>query len=128
MLHIGTRRIAIFLTSLAFLFTTLVTGANAAMLGTDAAIQADSRAEHVSGIRSWLMQDQVRDQLVAMGVDPADAAERVAGMTAEEQRLLHDRIDELPAGATGLVEVIGVMFVVLLVLELVGITDVFSHL
>jgi len=128
MLHIGTKRVAVFLTSLTLLFSTLVTGANAAMLGTDAAVQAEHRAEHVSGIRSWLMQDQVRDQLVAMGVEPADAAERVAGMTTGELRLLHGKIDELPAGATGLVEVIGVMFVVLLVLELVGITDVFSHL
>lgn len=120
------KRILIFFTSLAFLSTTLVGGVNAAMVGTDAALSSGQRAERVSDIQNWMAQDRVRDQLTAMGVDPADARERVAGMTSEELRMLDNRIEKLPAGA-GVVEVIGLVFIVLLVLELVGVTHIFSH-
>ena len=40
-------------------------------------------------------------------------------------RQLAQQIEELPAGA-GLIEVVGIVFVVLIVLELVGVTDVFK--
>jgi len=120
------KRILIFFTSLTFLFTTLVGGVNAAMVETDAALSSGQRSERVSDIQSWMAQDRVRDQLTAMGVDPADARQRVAGMTSDELRMLENRIENLPAGA-GAVEVIGLVFIVLLVLELVGVTHIFSH-
>lgn len=126
MLIDSTRRVVSFFTSLAFLFTTLIGGANAAMVGTGTAVSTAQRADQAAEIQEWLMQDRVREQLVSMGVDPAGAADRVASMTAEELRMLHGRIENLPAGA-GLVEVIGLVFIVLLILELVGITHVFSH-
>lgn len=120
------KRLLTLFTSLTFLFTTLVGGVNAAMVGTDAALSTGQRAERISDIQGWMAQDRVRDQLTAMGVDPADARERVAGMTSEELRTLDHRIENLPAGA-GAVEVIGLVFIVLLVLELVGVTHIFSH-
>lgn len=122
-----TRRMITFVTSLSLLFTTLAGGVNAAMVGTETAVNSAQRAAQVVEVRSWLNQAQIRDQLVAMGVDPENASERVAGMTAEELRILHEEIEELPAGA-GLVEVIGVVFIVLLILELVGVTNIFSHI
>lgn len=100
--------------------------AHASMVGTATAINMEQRAQYASDIRTWLTQDEVRNQLIAMGVDPDDASERVAGMTGEELRTLHERIENLPAGA-GLVAVIGVVFVVLVILELVGVTHVFSN-
>lgn len=126
MLINSTRRIITFITSLAFLFTMLVGGVSAAMVGTESAVNAGQRAERIAEIQDWMMQDEIRDQLVAMGVDPASAAERVAVMTNEELRALHGNIENLPAGA-GVLEVIGIVFVVLLILELVGVTNLFSH-
>lgn len=126
MLIDSTRRVIAFFTSLAFLFTMLIGGANAAMVGTESAVSAEQRADRVSEIQSWMMQGEVQEQLVAMGVEPADAAERVAGMTDAELRMLHGKIESLPAGA-GAIEVIGIVFVVLLILELVGVTNIFAH-
>lgn len=126
MLTRSVKRIVIFFTSLTFLLTTLIGGVNAAMVGTDTAVNTEQRAEQISEIKSWLMQDEVRSQLVAMGVDPADASGRVASMTNEELRMLHGKIENLPAGA-GVVEVIGLVFIVLLILELVGVTNIFSQ-
>lgn len=127
MLKNNTRRIITFLASLSLLFTTLAGGVNAAMVGTGTAVNNEQRGEQISEINAWLSQDQVRSQLVAMGVDPENATERVASMTSEELRVLHGEIQDLPAGA-GLVEVIGLVFIVLLILELVGVTDIFAHL
>lgn len=74
---------------------------------------------------AFMARDQVRDQLLALGVSPETVRERLQGLTDEEARQLAQQIDELPAGA-GLIEVVGIVFVVLIVLELVGVTDVFK--
>jgi hypothetical protein len=53
----------------------------------------------------------------------------VEALSARELNLLAQHIDELPAGAgaEGVLAVIGVVFIVLLILELVGVTNVFSR-
>lgn len=112
---------------MSLLGSTLSSVADAAMIGTQSAAAMEQRAEYVSDIKSWLARDDVRRQLVQMGVDPADASSRISSMTADEVRTLHQRIDELPAGA-GLLEVIGIVFVVLLILELVGVTHIFTNI
>lgn len=127
MLKQCTRRIVTLLASLSLLFTTLAGGVNAAMVGTETAVINQQRVEQISEINAWMSQDLVRSQLVAMGVDPDNATERVASMTSEELRVLHGQIEDLPAGA-GLVEVIGLVFIVLLILELVGVTNIFAHM
>lgn len=74
---------------------------------------------------AFMARDQVREQLLALGVSPDMVQQRLQGLTDEEARQLAQQIQELPAGA-GLIEVVGIVFVVLIVLELVGVTDVFK--
>ena len=62
-----------------------------------------------------------------MGVSPELAKARVAALTPMEQQLLQQKITDLPAGA-GVVEVIGIVFIVLLILELLGVTDIFKKI
>lgn len=91
---------------------------SAQLLGME---QASS--EHT--LDAFMARDQVRAQLLALGVSPDMVQQRLQGLTDEETRQLAQQIDELPAGA-GLIEVVGIVFVVLIVLELVGVTDVFK--
>ena len=49
-------------------------------------------------------------------------------MTDSELQRLAGRIDQLPAGGTGVIEVVGIVAVVLLILELLGVTDVFTRI
>lgn len=100
--------------------------AGAAMIDTATVIEAESRRATVEQIQELLGRQEVRDQLQAFGVDPQAAERRVASMTAEEVAALQQRIAELPAGANGAIEVLGILFLVLLVLELIGVTNVFS--
>jgi len=112
---------------MSLLSTTLMSVANAAMIGTQSAMVMEQRSEYIGDIKNWLSQENVKKQLVQLGVNPSDASERISSMTPDELRTLHQRIDELPAGA-GLLEVIGIVFVVLLILELLGVTNVFSRI
>lgn len=114
--------VAISYLSLAFLQT-----ATAAMIGTPMAIEAQQRETRIVSIQAGLAREDVRTQLVHMGVDPSEAQARVAALTDSELILLEREIDHLPAGA-GVFELIGIVFVVLLILELTGVTDIFKKL
>ena len=100
--------------------------AMAGALGTQALLQAEQREAAVDRLQSMLEREDVRAMLEERGVAPEDAAERVASMTAEELAAVHKHMDELPAG--GILGLIGAVFVVLIVLELMGVTNVFSKL
>lgn len=97
----------------------------AAPIGTDTLVQLDQRGELVSRIQAQLARDDVRAQFLARGVSPAAVDARIAALSTEELQMLSLQLDELPAGGS-LLAVIGVVFVVLLILELVGVTNVFT--
>lgn len=78
-------------------------------------------------IDGFLAREDVQDQLVALGVDIDDARLRIAALTDQELRQLQQHINDLPAGSNALA-VLGALFLVLLVLELLGVTNVFSKL
>jgi Family of unknown function (DUF6627) len=66
--------------------------------------------------------------LTRLGVDPKEAASRVASLSNEEIQQIAGRLDELPAGEGGIgfvVAAILIIFLVLLITDLVGVTDVF---
>ena len=99
--------------------------ASASVVGTRAVMVQAERAASVARVQATFDRDDMRAQLEAQGVDPAAALERVAALTDEELRYLDGRLAELPAGAD-VVAVVGVVFIVLLILELVGVTDIFK--
>lgn len=112
----------------AYLFSFMaMPAAQAGMIGTDAALAADDRAERVAKVQRLLSQDRVEQQMVELGVDPAAAKERVAGLTNAELRTLEHELQNLPAAGDALA-VIGVVFLVLLVLEVVGAINLFNRL
>lgn len=97
----------------------------AGVVGTQAAIEAQERDARLERISAVLARDNVQEQLVRLGVDPADAEQRIASLDDAELAALEQRMDELPAGG-GALEVLGIVLLVLLVLELLGVTDVFK--
>ncbi len=104
-----------------------VPSAQGAVVGTEAALAGQQRAERIERINSVLARDDVRSELERLGVAPEDARARVAALSDSELLSLEQRMDELPAGS-GALEVLGIVLLVLLVLELVGVTDVFKRL
>jgi hypothetical protein len=88
------------------------------------AAQADSPQ---ADVQAFLARGEVREQLIALGVDPDDASGRVAALTGQEVGLLQNHINDLPAGSSALA-LLGAVFLVLIILELVGVTNIFSKL
>ena len=97
----------------------------AAVIGTQAAIEFDDRADRIANINSMLARDEVRNALVDLGVSPDDATARVEKMTDSELQLLELQLDQLPAGGS-FVGVVGIVAIVLVILELLHVTDLFT--
>lgn len=72
--------------------------------------------------RRWIQQ-----QLESGGVSTADAASRVASLSDSQVQQVHQRIDENPAGA-GAAGAILFIFLVLVITDLTGLTDVFPFI
>ena len=101
--------------------------AQAEMIGTDAVAGADEVEVQRDEILMLLEREEVREQLVAWGVDPADAEARVEALTPAELQALSERMEEDPAGA-GVGSIVGaalIIFLVLLITDILGYTSVF---
>jgi hypothetical protein len=96
-------------------------------VGTGAVLQQESAEAQVSRVRETLARDDVQRAMIALGVDPATARERVASLTPAEVAALEGELERLPAGGDFLA-VVGIVFVVLIILELVGVTNIFTKL
>lgn len=99
--------------------------ANAAMIGTLQAVESSSRAQDLATVNAALAREDVRQQFVALGVAPAQIESRIAALTDAELGKLAGQMSEMPAGGDALA-VIGIVFVVLLILELTGVIDIFK--
>jgi hypothetical protein len=120
-------RILVVFQLLVFLAATAAMPARAAVVSTGEYLAA-SRAgagQSLGTAGAALARADVQAQLTSLGVDPQDARARVAALSPAELAQLNARLDELPAGSSVL-GLIGAVFVVLLILELVGVTDVFT--
>jgi hypothetical protein len=99
----------------------------AAIIGTGAAIAMSERAEIEARVGARLMQANVADQLEALGVDRDQAMERVASLTDAELAQLEGRLELLPAGGNTLA-VLGTILLVLIVLDIAGVTNIFTFI
>ena len=78
-------------------------------------------------LKTWMAREDVRDQLVDLGVDVDAAIERVDSMTDTEVRQLSAKMDEMPVGS-GFIETAVLAFLVLVVLEVTGVTDILPNI
>jgi multidrug resistance efflux pump len=93
-------------------------------VGTGAVIDQQQAVVDRGQLLAALDREDVRQQLVAMGVDPKAAQERVAALSDEEIQNLNGRVQSLPAGG----DILGVavlIFLVLLLTDILGYTDIF---
>jgi hypothetical protein len=99
--------------------------AAASVVGTAEAISAARSESPRALVDATLARADVRSQLATMGVDAAAIEGRLAALSDEEVAALAQQIESAPAGGDALA-VIGVVFLVLLILEVVGVIDIFK--
>ena len=122
------RRVALALAMVLFLLTGPIDAARAALITTEQATAGKAATSDRDRVAAFLARDDVRAQMVALGVDPAEAAQRVAGLSDAEVQRIAGHLDQLPAGQSAIGAVIGAalfIFLVLLITDLLGLTDVF---
>ena len=101
--------------------------APAGVIGTAYRLDEESRAASLSRIEVLLAREDVGRQLEAFGVERAMVLERLNGLSSAELLELEGQIESQVAGGD-ILAVIGIVFVVLLILELVGVTDIFKSI
>jgi len=122
--RIFAKRIMVWILSISLLGASLPTASYASMIGTQTLIETQQTDDPRARVDEFILQDSVQAQLIALGAEPAEVRERLAALTDEELRKLDQNIDTMPAG--GILTVIGIVFVVLIILELTGTIDIFK--
>lgn len=110
------------------IFAGLPVSAGAAIVGTDAAIHGAEADADRARVRAFIARAEVGDYLRTQGVPAEEALARVDALSDAEVRALAQRLDELPAGASVAGDLVGaavVVFIVLLITDILGFTDIF---
>jgi hypothetical protein len=114
---------------LTFVSLTIVgTRAQAALVGTSQILDQGYQEVDRDRLRAFLDRAEVSTQLEALGVDRDIARARIDSLTNEEVADLVDRLDQLPAGGDGFGTLVGaalLVFIILLITDLLGLTDIF---
>jgi hypothetical protein len=119
------RKCAVGVLSVAVLNMGVMNAASAAIAETSAIVATD-RAADLDAIRARIERAEVRAQMEELGVDAAAVQKRIAGLSDHEVHQLAADMRNAPAGGDGLA-LVGAVFVILLILELVGVIDVFKR-
>lgn len=99
--------------------------AQAGVIATESLAGSVSPTSDRERLAVLLARADLRAQLEARGVRPADVQARIDALSDEEVAQLAGRIEALPAGGADIVGAIVFVFLVLLITDLLGWTKVF---
>jgi hypothetical protein len=105
-----------------------VQSVTAAMIGTDAMMEASRGQEARNRIKALLAREDVRQTLISQGIDLRETQARVDSLSDAEAEAVSEKLDQLPAGsgALELVLIVALIaFLVLLATDIAGYTDIF---
>jgi hypothetical protein len=125
-MHIIQRPLALLLSALLMLMP--VMGAQAAMLGTDTLITATQSQQSITELQQLLERQDAQQQLLALGVSPEQVRERVASLSDSELARINQGIDTLNAGGESVLGILLVIFIVFVITDVIGATDIFPFI
>lgn len=117
--------------TLTFCFTWLsigFSGAEAKLITTSQISRDVQVTEDRERVNLFFEREDVVNQLETLGLTSQEAKKRLAGLTEGEVAMIAQHLDELPAGGNGVGAVVGavvLIFLVLLITDILGFTDVF---
>ncbi|RZS58108.1 PA2779 family protein [Sphaerotilus mobilis] len=109
-------------------FGGVVGTAQAGMVGAEVLADAQAQASLGPAQRQLLAavdRPEVVQALVDRGVDPAQARLRIAALSDSQAQALAAEMDQAPAGASGVLDTVVFVFLVLLVTDILGFTKIF---
>ena len=102
--------------------------AQAVMVDTSQLLKQNHQENNRDRLRSLIDRAEVRAQLETWGVDSQIAKSRINSLTDEEVAEIVERFDQLPAGGDGFGILVGaavLVFIILLLTDILGYTDIF---
>jgi hypothetical protein len=111
-----------------FAFTIISAPAHAVMIDTAKILKKKQQDFTRNRLHMLLDRSEVRKQLETWGVNPEEAKARIDSLTDKEVAEIAARLDQLPAGGNGLGVIVGaavLVFLVLLITDILGVTDIF---
>lgn len=102
--------------------------AQAALVTSDELAMQRSVAADRARLNDLVAREDIQRELKAYGISPEEAQARINSLTDEEVAQVAGRLDELPAGQSALGVIVGaalVVFIVLLITDIAGLTKVF---
>ncbi len=110
-------------------FSIIAAPVQAAMIKTAEILKQNQNSPAREIIILFLDRSEIRKHLEAWGVSAEEAKARVDSLTNQEIEKIAASIDRLPAGGDGLGVLVGtalIIFLVLLLTDILGYTDVFT--
>jgi hypothetical protein len=97
----------------------------AGMVETDQAVSHELAGQDRARINTFIDREDVLAQLQIQGVTAGEAKARVNALTDDEAHKIAGKLDQLPAGGDGVLELLFLVFIILLVTDILGFTKVF---
>ena len=124
----GFRLIAIFMAVLMFVLAGPYQSAIAALIPTEGAISLDESTKTRENIKNFLARQNSLNLLISKGISPEEAMARIDSLTDAEALMVSKHIESMPAGSNAVGIIVGailLVFIILLITDLVKLTDVF---
>jgi len=102
--------------------------ARAGLVATEQVVAERTAHEDRVRVTNFLQREDVRKHLTRFGVNPEEAAARVNALSDAEVRQVAGQVDRVPAGQNAIGIIVGaivLIFIILLVTDLLGLTDIF---
>ena len=110
------------------LMSTSFTSTQAAMISNDMVINRVQHSDAKTELLQTINRSDVKQQLLNMGVKQENIESRINLMTHEEIAQLNQQIAELPAGGTDVLGVLLIIFLVFVITDIIGATDIFPFI
>ncbi len=106
--------------------------AQAGLVEAEQVVAASAASADRARVVTFLLREDVREQMIRLGVRPDEAIARVAALSDAELQRITGHLDRLPAGQFGppeaLIITAAVIFLILLILDIAGVTDIFPFI
>ncbi|MCU7555229.1 PA2779 family protein [Alteromonas sp. ASW11-19] len=100
--------------------------AHAEAISSASVMQAQTQQFTKQQLVTMVNREDVQERLISLGVDKQHAIARINAMTPSELNQLNEQLNDAPAG--GVVGAIITVFAIIAVLDLLGVTDVYSFI
>lgn len=129
LLRLKAKPISVFLSIFMLLLALPYQSTLAAIIETETVLDMSRGQEARAYLNRIIAREDIQDLFVSQGVDPLEAKARIDSLSDAEVVRLYDQIEQLPAGGSDFGVVLGtiaVIFIVLIVTDILGYTDVFT--